>query len=151
MGLARRIVEWSTEEQCRASCEAKARTLGKPGCCWHTPVQRNASSCEWITGGHHDVAGQPSLRSAVDCVGVANTTQLGRELRELDQDGHPRPRHCPAQQPGTCPTGVSVSQRRKVGELAQRTGSQPPDLETMSAEFVDEWLALTMSAWLGAK
>lgn len=140
------IVEWSTEEECRAACEAKARTLGEAGCCWHTPVQRNASSCEWITGGHQDVAGQPTARSAVDCIGVGS---LVRELRELVEDSaRLRPRHCPAQRPGTCPTGVSVSQRRKVAELAQRTGAQPPDLDAMSEGEVDEWLTLTLSAWL---
>ena len=144
------IVEWSTEEECRTACEAKARTLGRPGCCWHTPVQRNASSCEWITGGHHDVAGQPTLRSATDCVGVPNASQLrGRVLREEDEDAHqPRPRHCPAQQPGTCPAGVSVSQRRKVAEMAARVGVAPPPLSEMTEAEVDHWLAHVLSMWL---
>ena len=47
-------------------------------------------------------------------------------LEETDGRGGspPSPRHCPAQQPGTCPEGVSVSQRRKVAELAARTGCE---------------------------
>lgn len=146
------IVEWSSETECRAACEAKAQSLGEGGCCWHTPVQRNASSCEWITGGHHDVAGAPTIRSAVDCKGV---TIAHRSLREVElrnrqqQDAAGQPRHCPAQDPGNCPAGISVSQRRKVAELVARTGaSPPPSFEAMTSEQVDTWLAITFARWI---
>jgi hypothetical protein len=85
-----------------------------------------AGSCEWITRGHQDYAGQPTIRSAADCKGALNTTTRRIMLEETDGRGGspPSPRHCPAQQPGTCPEGVSVSQRRKVAELAARTGCE---------------------------
>lgn len=155
------IVEWSTEERCRAACEAKAKAVGDAGCCWHTPVQRNASSCEWITNGHHDTAGAPTIRSAVDCTGTDRdhdgevNGRRRRNLRTLQLDSHRRPQHCPAQQPGTCQgTGVvSVSQHRKVAELAATVGLQPPQVEELNAmgkEEVDRWLAQTLAAWLSA-
>ena len=149
------IVEWSSEDECRVACESKARSLGLGGCCWHTPVQRNASSCEWITGGHHDVAGAPTIRSATDCSGIPNTTVgTQRNLRTIDGRAEPQhlagpPRHCPAQIPGSCPAGISVSQRRKVTELASRTGVAPPqNFETMTSEQVDSWLAITLARWI---
>ena len=139
------IVEWSTEAQCRSACETKARSIGEGGCCWHAPVQRNVSSCQWISGGHHDTAGQPDVRSASDCTGVpgAGTVRRTQTTNTLIS-----PRHCPAQQPGTCPFGVTVSQRRKVLELAARTGATPPQLDEMSASDVDSWLAHTLARWL---
>ena len=61
------------------------------------------------------------------------------------------PRHCPAQDPGNCPPriSVSVSQRRKVVELAARTGvALPSDLEAMTSEQVDTWLAVALARWI---
>jgi len=148
------IAEWCSEQQCRAACEHKALTLGRPGCCWHEPVQRpNTTCCEWITGGKHDVAGGPTVRSATDCTGTPNSSFVGappwRNLRKRQPDSHRAPRHCPAQHPGTCPEGVSVSQQRKVRELASRVGVAPPaGLAGMGAAEVDRWLAHTLAAWL---
>ena len=161
------IKEWSEEAECRAACEATGNALGEPGCCWHLPVQRAEDSCQWITNGHHDVAGAPTIRSAADCTGMPDTTSIlatsvvstqgqegperggtaesgppHRNLRELMHDSDRRPQHCPAQQPGFCPDGVvHVSQRRKVAELAARIGVEPPpDLDRMEPVDVDVWL-----------
>jgi hypothetical protein len=145
------VVEWTTEQQCRAACEEKAKAVGRPGCCWHSPVQRNVTSCQWITGGTHDVAGQPSIRSAADCKGTPGGARrnLGVPGREEGQGfAPPIPRHCPAQQPGACPLGVTVSQRRKVAELGARVGVQLPELELMTEADVDRWLAHTLAKWL---
>jgi phospholipase C len=174
------IVEWSSEEQCKAACEAKANAIGEKGCCWHTPVERNASSCEWISNGRHDVAGSPTTRSAADCTGtpsggssdgsgdgggggggvnmsaeVAVPLSGRRNLRELQPDSHRRPQHCPAQDPGQCPEGgVSVAQRRKVAELAASAGVRAPPTEKLNAMgpgAVNVWLAQTLAEWLSNK
>lgn len=69
--------------------------------------------------------------------------------RWLQQDGRHVAAHCSAVE-RTCaaPDGVSVSQRRKVHDLATLTGSPVPDLGHLTHAEASAWIGQKWSEWM---
>ena len=138
---------------CAASCEAQR----KDGCCWFGPED---GECEWVTGGEAwDFGHDPTARSATQCAGhgVAHAVEHRRRLGvdTVGTDGAAAKPTLTAQHCGatshvcTDETRISDKQRRKIAEMAMRTGAAvPEDIDAMDSARAEQWLEARFAEWI---
>jgi hypothetical protein len=145
----------SSATECTEACEAQR----KDGCCWHGP-EPSYRECQWVEGGEAHQSGQPSKRSAAQCVGkdavsIGERRQLELDVSTVDakfESIHNVERHCGAtSRVCTDETSVSDRQRRKIAEMSWRTGAAMPDeieMGAMDSARAKQWLDSSLAEWM---